>query len=300
MSEHPVRWVELTPDYRCNNRCIGCFSVDDDGASMSTREAFARLARGRTTGATWLWLGGGEPTIRKDLFPIVREARRLGYDRIRLQTNGMMLSYEAFAERAVAEGVTEVSLSIKGATAATHDAYTRTPGTFDLMVRGAENARSRGITLEGDVLVYASNAGELPVIVKTFHALGVERFRLWLLSSAGSSDPAVRAEVPRIAEVMPHIVAAMDLGLSDDPEFIVSLHTPACTIPETHRRAHFDAAAYGLLVVNPGGHSFMLETSPMEGGTYLPGCAACAYRDRCAGLRRDYLEAYTGAEFRAV
>lgn len=300
MSASALRWVELTPDYRCNNRCVGCFSVDDDGASMSSREAFAALARGRETGATWLWLGGGEPSIRRDIFPIVREARRLGYDRVRLQTNAMMLAYEAFTERAAEAGLTEVSLSIKGATAETHDRLARTPGCFDLMIRGAANARAAGMALEGDVLVYASNAHELPRIVATFHALGVARFRLWMLSAATTTDPAVRAEVPRIADVMPHIVAAMDLGLSDDPEFIVSLHTPACTLPATHRRARFDPAAYGLLVVNPGGHSFRLETSPIEGGHYLPSCTGCALRASCGGLRRDYLALHGDGEFRSI
>ena len=40
-----------------------------------------------------------------------------------------------------------------------------------------------------------------------------------------------------------------------------------------------------------------LETSPMEGGRYLPGCAACAERARCSGLRDDYLAVHGGAEF---
>lgn len=300
MTAHPIRWIELTPDYRCNNRCVGCFSVSDDGASMSTREAFATLARGRTTGATWLWLGGGEPTIRKDFFPIVREARRLGYDRIRVQTNGMMLSYEAFAARCADEGVTEIALSIKGPTAEIHDRYARTPGTFDLMVRGAEHARARRMTLEGDVLVYARTAHLLPEIVRVFHAQGVVRFRVWLLSSAGCTEPSVREEVPRIGDVIPHLVAAMALGSSRDPVHVVSLHTPPCTLPADARRARFDAAAYGLWVMNPGGHAFRLETSPIEGGAYLSTCEGCAFRQRCTGPRRDYLEIHGADEFSPV
>lgn len=297
MSAHPLRWVELTPDYRCNNRCIGCFSVDDHGASSKPAETIAALVRGREAGASWLWLGGGEPTMRRDLFAIVREARRLGYDRVRLQTNGMMLAYEEFASRASEAGITEVAFSIKGSTAGAHDHYARTPGTFDLMCRGIENARALGLTLEGDVLVYASSVHDLPAIVAGFRARGLARFRVWLLSAAVSRDPAVHAEVPRIADAVAQIGSAMDAAASDDPEFLVSLHTPACTLPPRHRHAAFDPAAYGLLVVNPGGHAFRLEESPIEGGHYLAGCAACTFRSRCGGVRRDYVARYGSAEF---
>ena len=94
-----LKWVELSPDYRCNNRCEGCFSVvteESDPAmamTMSTAEAIENLAFGFARGARWLWLGGGDPTLRKDLFPIASAARRLGYTRVKLETNGMMLAY---------------------------------------------------------------------------------------------------------------------------------------------------------------------------------------------------------------
>ena len=122
------RWIEITPDYRCNNRCLGCFSVQDDGPSMTTREAVDELSLGLREGASSCWIGGGEPTLRRDLFTIAKAARRLGYERVRIQTNGMMLSYPDFAARAVDAGITEVSFSIKGATAEQHDKLARTPG----------------------------------------------------------------------------------------------------------------------------------------------------------------------------
>lgn len=296
---HAPRWIEITPDYRCNNRCLGCFSVDEDGSgeSMAPREFAHALVRGRATGATWLWLGGGEPTIRRDLIPVVREAKRLGYDRIRIQTNGMMLAYDEFTSRLADAGATEISLSIKGATRATHDRFANTDGSFDLMVRGAANARARGLTLEADLLVYASNAQELPAMVQGFFARGVSRFRIWLLAANEASAADVSVEVPRIADVIPHLAAAMALGLSADPEFIVSLHTPTCTLPQEFRHAAFDPAAFGLLVMNPGGHSFWLDESPIEGGAYLDSCASCAARSRCGGLRTEYLHRFGGDEF---
>lgn len=299
---HDVRWLEICADYRCNNRCVGCYAVDADGSgpSMTARELVDTLAHGRARGARWLWLGGGEPTLRKDLFAVVREARRQGYERVKLQTNGMLLSYPEFTRRCVDAGVTEVNFAVKGLPE-THDRLTETPGCHALLLRGIDEVRGHGLPMEADVLVYAENAPELPEIVRTLHARGVGRFQLWLFSTAASGGaPDLAARMPRIADVMPHLMAAVRLGLSDRPDFITSLHTPPCTVPPALHGVLFDPAALGLLVANPGGHRFRLEESPIEGGQYLAGCARCQHRPVCGGLRADYLARHGADEFRPV
>ncbi len=297
-----LRWLELTPDYRCNNRCVGCWSVQDDGPSMTGAEALAALRQGRSEGVTALWIGGGEPTLRKDLFALASLARRLGYARVKLQTNGMMLAYEGFARRCVEAGVTEVAFSMKGADAATHDRLARTDGCFALLVQGVERAREAGLALEGDVLAMASNVAQIPAMVALGAGWGFARFRVWMLSAVdGAQDlAAVQAEVPRIEDVAAGVAAAREAHAGRPDDFVVSLHTPACVLPPEHLAAAFDARAFGMRVVNPGGHAFDLADSPMEGGTFLPACAGCRHRSRCGGLRRDYLAVHGGGAFHAV
>ncbi len=295
-------WLEISADYRCNNRCLGCFSVSgaEGGAGMDTQEAVATLVRGREAGARFLWLGGGEPTLRRDLMGLVRRARRLGYERVKLQTNGMMLAYADFAARCAEAGVTEVNLSIKGATAERHDALSRTPGAHALLVEGLGRCRDLGLALEGDLLLYRDNLDQLPEMVRVYHGLGVARFNLWLFSATGEAGAGLEGQVPRMSELVPRIQAALDLGLSERPDFITSLHTPPCVVPEAMHRVLFHAAALDLLVANPGGYAFKLEASPIEGGYYHPGCAGCRFRARCGGMRRDYVAIHGEAEFVAV
>jgi len=292
-----MSWLEISADYRCNCHCLGCYSSQGDGASMGTAEVVRTLEEGRRAGRTALWLGGGEPTLRRDLCQIVAFARQAGYTRIRLQTNGMLLSYPRFAERCVAAGITEVNFSLKGATAATHERYSRTPGSHELLLRGIAGVRQHGLPMEGDILVYRGNVAEIPDIVRTYTQLGLVHFNLWLFSTSDWRDGSLGAQVPRIAQVVPQLVAAMDLGLSTRPDFITSLHTPACTVPPTHHACLFHAADLELVVANPGGHMFRLEESPMEGGTFLERCAGCRWRARCGGLRSDYLALFGDAEF---
>ena len=81
---------------------------------------------------------------------------------------------------------------------------------------------------------------------------------------------------------------------------LASLNTPACLLPPEAWDAVFDAVGMGLVVVNPGGKAFPLETSSIEQGTYLPACATCALRPRCAGMRSDYVAVHGDAEFQPV
>lgn len=295
-----IKWLEISADFECNNRCVGCFSVIDGGRRMTTGEVFKNLRDGRAAGADWLWLGGGEPTLRKDLFTIVREARRLGYARIKLQTNGMLLSYPAFTQRCVDAGVTEVNFAIKGSTARIHDRLTRTAGCFDLMVRGIEECARHRLPMDGDILVYRSNVADIPEMIRVYAALGVERFNLWLFSATDQGDKDLASQVPRIADVVPAIAQAVALGLGARSDFISSLHTPPCTLPAELSRVFFHAADLDLLVANPGGYSFRLELSPIEGGLYFERCGGCELRAHCSGARADYVAVHGDGEFQPV
>ncbi len=290
-----MSWLEITPDYRCNNRCLGCYSVQDAGPSITPREVIDALERAKRAGTRALWIGGGEPTMRRDLFAIVKAARERGFERVKLQSNGMMLAYPEFTQRCAEAGVTEVSFSVKGASADVHDRMVRTPGCFDLMLRGVDAAREAGMAVEADVLVYASTVGELPKVVTLLGPRGVRVVRAWLLSAAETSDAAVRTEVPRMTDVANAAIAAREAGRAWNV-VIESLHTPPCVFPPAARDLAYDVAKFGLTVVNPGGHSFALEDSPIEGGTYLAACDGCAARSACRGVRADYLALHGGAE----
>ena len=169
----PLQWLEITPDYRCNHRCLGCAVTGEEGPSRNTRQLVQAMIDGRKQGIAQLWIGGGEPTLRRDLLALIREARALGYARIRLQTNAAMLAYPEVTARLLDAGLTEISVSIKGPDADTHDRMARAEGAFGLLCQGIANARACGLQVEGDVLVYRSTTEQLPEVVRVFSAMGV-------------------------------------------------------------------------------------------------------------------------------
>lgn len=292
----PLRWLEIAADYRCNHRCLGC-AATDAGPSQTHGQLLRALDEGRRLGIEWLWIGGGEPTLRTDLLALIRAARERGYRRIRLQTNGALLAYPDRCARLKEAGLTEIAFSVQGADAARHDALCAVPGAFDRLLIAIEHARAAGLTLEADVLLYRSTTASLPALVSRFFALGVPRFRVWMMGPEGAREAnrGVLDEEPRIAEVEAALAATLALRLFDDPEHLVSLHTPACRTPE---RARFFAPDLGLLVHDAGGGSFRLEASPLEGGSHPPPCDGCTLRPRCMGLRAGYLARHGDGELR--
>lgn len=296
----PPEWIELALDYRCNLRCLGCRACAGGGESLSGGEIRALLQGARHRRIPNLWIGGGEPTLREDLLQVIATGKRLGFERVLLQTNGMRLAYPSYVDALVSAGVTDVSLNVKSHRAEVHDALSRHDGAHALLLRALEQLARTSVRRVADVLVTRTTAPELAEVVRLFAGLGVSRFTLWLLSAADagnvgdSDDDEVAREVPRIADLHGFL---RDAALAADAAKVelVSLHTPPCTLPSDLRPRWLGARALRLEVVDPSGRAFPLDTSPFEGSVHAP-CAACSLHARCAGPRADYVRLHGDSE----
>lgn len=296
------RWLEIALDYRCNLRCLGCHACHDTGERLASSEALALLRSGRARGVKSLWLGGGEPTLRDDLLPLVRAARELGYSPIAVQTNGMRLAYADYRAAFVRAGVTDVRLNVKSHRADVHDRLSGGVPCHALLLDALAGLAGSGVRIAADVLLTRATGADLPETVSFFASRGVERFLLWLLSAADAPAEqtdervAVAAEVPRIEDLVPSLLAARAEAQRAGVE-LTSLHTPPCTIPPELRDLFTPSMALSLVVVGPDRRPFALESSPFEGGAYLEGCARCSARLTCGGPRADYVGLHGGGEF---
>lgn len=293
-----AQWLELSLDYRCNLRCLGCRACEGGDEALTPPRALSRMQQARAAGLTRLWLGGGEPTLRPELLPLIRAARSLGFVEVLLQTNGMRLAYPSFTRALADAGLTSVRLNLKSADPQLHDTLCQVPGAHALLDRALDALAPAGLSLLGDVLLTHDTAPGLAATVARYAARGVRVFSLWMLSAHDSPDPAVRAQVPSIRELHPHLAAA---HAAAPPGVIVeTLHTPWCTLPSPLRPLYRPAADWGLVVVDPSDRPFSLDASPMEGGAYLPTCDACARRPGCPGPRADYVAIHGSDEFQAL
>lgn len=152
--------VHFIVTHKCNLRCEHCYQAEHDSNDLSTARVFEVLRDLAALGVFQLTLGGGEPMARRDFWEILAEARRLRFF-VELYTNATLIDEEA-ADRLKALGILQISLSLHGAEAETHDAFVRRRGAFDRVNRAMDLLEARGIAIVVKSSVTKENHREMP------------------------------------------------------------------------------------------------------------------------------------------
>lgn len=143
-----ISLAEIEVTYRCNMRCPVCFmSAGVKLAEPSFDEIVSqmRTIRANEYDGVTLQITGGEPTVRDDLFEIVRAARDEGFEVVELNTNGVVLGRDpSYAQRLVEAGCDNVYLQFDGVTEDV-TRIMRGPGVHDLKLAAIENCRRAGL-----------------------------------------------------------------------------------------------------------------------------------------------------------
>ncbi|MBA2337965.1 MAG: radical SAM protein, partial [Acidimicrobiia bacterium] len=118
---------ELT--YACNLQCVHCLSASGrrDPDELDTARALALVDEFAAMQVFYINIGGGEPLLRRDFFPIVEHAVGSGVG-VKFSTNGSLLGREA-ATRIGSLDYVDVQVSLDGVTAEVNDAV-RGDGSF--------------------------------------------------------------------------------------------------------------------------------------------------------------------------
>ena len=286
--------LDVIVGYDCNLYCDYCtISPEMRQRSLSTPAIAAALREGRRAGYERVSFTGGEPTIRADLLPLIREARRLGYTDVKVQTNGLLLAEPSNLDRLLAAGVDRVHLSIHTHRADRYETLVRRAGTYPAMVAALEDLAGRDVELVADVILKADTFADLPDAVSWLHERGVVRVDLWFVSLTDHNAENIES-MPRMTEVVPILADALQRARALQME-VRSLHIPRCLLGEDHPHA-FDPAAQGVRVVTPEA-TFDLSLSKLTGHLHVPACSGCRFEAICPGIREDYLARYGDAEF---
>ncbi len=160
--------IELT--LKCNNRCKFCLQGHfPDETHRTLNEIKKDIDNAYNGRVPKIILSGGEPTIHPDYIDIVKYCKTKKFQTIQTISNGRMFSVEEFAKRTKEAGIDEVTLSLHGATAKTHDELVMVKGAFNQLMKAAKNLRKLGIRVSFDVGIFEENYKELPDIIRLIH-----------------------------------------------------------------------------------------------------------------------------------
>jgi heme d1 biosynthesis radical SAM protein NirJ len=171
---------------RCNLRCRHCYTTSADvdfPGELTPEQAMETLEDLGTFGIPALILSGGEPLVRRDLFPIAKRAREMGMF-LALSTNGTHIHGET-ADRVAEIGFDGISLDGIGAT---NDWFRGKTGAFDQAVAGVRACRERGVKVGVRFTITTDNAHQLPDLLALCDREGVDKFYLSHLVYAGRGD----------------------------------------------------------------------------------------------------------------
>ena len=157
----------------CNLRCKHCYFYS--GTPLKDElsdEEFLDITRMLANlGTQSLNISGGEPLLRRNLlFQIIKEAKKQRVERVRISTNGILLSKEDgefFKEYDV-----EVGVSLDGAKAETND-YIRGKGSFDNAINAIMILTETGVHTTIGMTLMGSNLKEAEKMVHLAKELGV-------------------------------------------------------------------------------------------------------------------------------
>jgi MoaA/NifB/PqqE/SkfB family radical SAM enzyme len=197
--------VEMDITSRCNIRCVMCYHSFDrfarSKAVLLPVETFDALADALLPRAHTLTLSlGSEPTTSPNFVPILRSAARHRVPNLTFFTNGTLL-HDPVIAAIIETNVTEICVSVDGATAATYEAIRR-DASFDQVIGNvrrlvaARTARGRPEPrLRFDVVMMKRNVHELPALVDLAASLGVDAinfFHMVVYDGLHTEDQSLR------------------------------------------------------------------------------------------------------------
>lgn len=188
-----VAW-EITRN--CNLSCIHCRAAATMGPyenELDTRACFALLDQIREVGRPIVILTGGEPLLRNDILDIAAYGTDKGL-RMVMAPNGTLITRDV-ARRMALTGIRRISISIDGATEASHDRFRGVAGAFRSALKGIDHAKSAGIEFQINTTITQSNLDQIPAIQQLAENLGAAAHHIFLLVPTGRGKYIVDKEI---------------------------------------------------------------------------------------------------------
>lgn len=306
-----VKSFELYMSYACDQDCIFCSESSRMGRfgrdSLSYQEMLDLIIQKKRAGYEHLTFVGGEPTIHSSFIRILSAAKRLKYQTL-LITDGQKLARADFAA-AVLPLLDELVFSLHGPSPDIHDALTRTPGSFDRIMRAitlVEKTRRKPFSSTSTVVTQTNFLHLEPLVDLALARSGIRGCLISNLTP-NENEPIERYldQVIRLKS-LPELFERLVRVAEDRRKNIRFLGFPTCALGLAKIFSadfHLDRELGGERMIRERG--LQLEDSrqygPRRGRFFPKGCENCVLRDnQCLGLLSGYYNRFGASELQPV
>lgn len=321
------RNVEINVGKSCNNKCVFCLDgmpSKEDKRFIDFEVMKAELERWRSEGHESVGFLGGEPTTYSRITESIAYAKQIGFTRIAVATNAMMFRREAFVDELVDAGLTRVTISMHGHTAALEDRLTAVPGGFEkkcAAIRNLQKRQARGDLADGlsvNLVLNGWNYRHLPKMMRFFfEQMGLEDLRVNFIRPEGYAEGSADL-TPTLTDVVPLLMKAVLLNEYHFRKIFTFAAVPFCVLPpellnsknllakyvgDVYRDLSTDCSIrnegfdIGVARVENGRSRFNWQDRKRFDLKDQPdGCRTCVMAEMCEGVWRGYLDIYGDGE----
>jgi MoaA/NifB/PqqE/SkfB family radical SAM enzyme len=295
-----IKKTVIVMGYECNNMCqFCCFeSRRAKGYNRNTAEIKNEILNAKENKTNYLELIGGEPTIRKDIFTLIKYAKSLKFDTIMFATNGRMFSNKKFAEKIIELGVNHLVFSIHGNDSKVHDNLVRVPGSFKQLIKGIENVKELGFKNIGtNTTIVKQNYKYLPKIGNLIYSLGIRNSE-FIFVDPNHGAPKIRFKelVPKYEEVSKEINELLKFGEENNILHWHIRYYPLCFIEEKYHNRISELSeikTFNTKHIAPDFRNDNVEISRKNiGKCKINKCKGCKYDNICEGYWKEYVKQY--------
>lgn len=295
-----MKRLDLKTGFICNNNCRFCVQADNKAkGNRSFEELKADLEDSRKR-CDEVVLTGGEVTIRKDFFELVRYAHDLGYKNIQIQTNGRMFADIDFCKKTIDAGATEFSPALHGYCAEQHDYLTQAKGSFNQVVKGIMNLKKLGQHIITNTVIVKPNYRNAADIAKLLVKLGVDQYQLAFVHPMGKAYENFESIVPVMTLAAPHIHEGLDVGIKSGVSCMAEA-MPYCFMKGYENLVSElvlpKAEIRGKEYQNVNDFEFVRKN---HGKRKFEQCKRCKYYSKCEGPWKEYPERFGADEFKEI
>lgn len=283
--------VEIRVTLRCNERCLFCNSSQSaENLVGSEAEAMDLLVQARKAGAEMVVLTGGEPLLMPWLPAVAQAARKMGYERVTLQTNGVLLAQPEIWERLQGVKPDEVLISVHGPNDQVVTEVSGVAGLLEAKKKAIVTSVEAGYRIVVSYVLCRQNMAHAAATMEMLAALSAPPYMVALsvVAPSGAAVAEGRRVIPSMTEAAPYLLAALqradELGLR--PVLVEYCVMPTCITPKLRR------------FCEPFDPRYPLGVPPDK--RKLPVCLECDWTHRCSGIFAGYLDLYGDEEFTSV
>jgi len=291
---------ELLIGYACNSNCRFC-SIDSTRRKInsSTQELLKTIYRAKKDGFKYLGIGGGEPTIRKDLLTLISYAKQLKFEIVRIETNGILLSYPDYCKQLAEAGLDFVKISIHGHKPEIHNSLTQFPSSFNYVMKAIENLQALKLRVEINTVINKINYKYYPQFIDFFAQKGIGSFIIIYPIYVGQMAKNWREIGVSMKELAPYLKKALDLADKLELDKALIFNIPPCCLPG-YEKYMVEFSPFRTKVEGPGTIVENVDFDRKKVKKKIKKCHQCKYFNNCEGIFLDYLKFFGTKEFRPI